>query len=889
MEYVYAEPNDQGTCTGATNATAVIDEIFLSQTHRHAIGHPFLFTIGERPAFFQVALSGSGASPDVQVEGTLNGNSLGTLCLKGPANLSPSIDLTQPNMDDYFSVTLPKSWVEIGLELTITAGNETRALTQSDLKVRPYTELNLVNVDMDIMDYNHLPHRTPIFDDFLEELASAVPVSMVRFGQFPEALKIPVMAANNWQGVPAVVSFDAELAESPLDRGLLNAAAQSVLSKIQIATGDFPNTIFFGNTLNLDPGGWGSEGHFVSFEYTDVFIHELGHAFSLPHWEWEYELANPEDDQHNYPYSGETGSGGGRGEAWNFIQDSYEFVSPYCEDESGVQGLERSDAMQREHPCVGIRPSGPAPWDGYGDFTVNAISNFLLGSEVETGQVAYRGNMVDYQFKDNPGYPRVILENGERAFTREASQPQNTFVEDLMKLPGTEAIEQTVFMISGSAHANDLTFNVIYEPIKYTGTLLPVIDPTDPTIFAVLQDLELDEAPQLYDQERDLTLKLTYIDGTVKHVLVPFQTSDRTNLAAPNDPVSLEFFSVVVPGDQALCNVQLYRREFLISDADNSTPGNINDPAQNINAANFMDGAVLMTTLDYSCNCPGSPGYIEPGTPCDDGNPYTVNDVEDGFCNCAGTVIPSCGKITNSAFTQTLVGWRNWGSEVTTINDEAAFTILSPGDAGFGFDLMEFLSGETYTVKFEAYALENRPLNVIHRAEYDFENDREGTEFLKTTFNITTTKTEYEATFTVTEDSNSSLLEFNFSGSDIGVFLDNVCLELTCGDEEIPSNGLDDDCDPSTADDVTTSVDVLLEENAISLFPNPTTGIFEISGPDDNYLIRILTAEGAVVQTIEYPGNSHNIDISQLPAGLLFIEISNEQHAPVCLKKIIKR
>ena len=48
QEYVFPEPDDQGDCLGLQNTTAVIDEVFLSQTHRHAIGHPLFFTIGER-------------------------------------------------------------------------------------------------------------------------------------------------------------------------------------------------------------------------------------------------------------------------------------------------------------------------------------------------------------------------------------------------------------------------------------------------------------------------------------------------------------------------------------------------------------------------------------------------------------------------------------------------------------------------------------------------------------------------------------------------------------------------------------------------------------------------------------------------------------------------
>ena len=793
QEYVFAEPNDQGDCLGNQNGTAVVEEVFMSQTHRHEIGHPLFFTIGERPALLQLAVSGSGVSPDVQVEGILDGNNLGTLCLKGPAMLSANINLAQPNFEDYFSVTLPKAWIREGLELRVSAGNSMRTLTQDDLKISPFTEVNIVMVRMDAMDYNTEPYNNSMFDNFLEEVASAIPASVVRFGEFPETLRLPSFAFSSWQNDIVLTSTDEELGNTNANTGNLNYYMDELLRDVQRSTGDYPNTIYYGNTLNLQPGGWGGDGAFVSFDFTDNFIHELGHALGCPHWGEFYRIPNPAEYDYSYPYKGEEGEASGRGTAWNFIQGSYEFVSPTCQDGSGnsIVGTERSDCMQRGYACIETRPSGPGPWDGFSDFSAKAMNNYLAGAQRQFGQIEDRGEIVDFHLPEQGGHPFAVINNGERTFTRANDDPDKEYKEDQIKLPGQTLVEQDVYLIYGSAHVNMPEVNILYEPIKYKGTLPPVIDPTDPATFAMLQNLDGEDAPDLYGQTRDITLKLIYADGTEAFQLVPLQSYSRPFSEEPDEILLPQYFGVVVPGNKSLCSVEMYHRDFMILDDGNDTPGNINDPAQNITAANFMDEATLITTLDYSCNCPGTPNYVEPGTPCDDGNILTINDVEDGFCNCAGTAIPYCGQVRNPSFTESLARWRYWGIEAESTNEEVAITILDIDDAGFGYEPLEVIQNESYTLKFDAYALEDRSIDVFLTGEFDFENGQDGTAFVNTSFEITTTKTEYEITFTASENEDRAFVEFNFSNSEVGLFIDNVCFDLgSCPPNYVGTNQL---------------------------------------------------------------------------------------------------
>jgi hypothetical protein len=77
QEYVFPEPDDQGSCIGNVNTTSIVEGVYISQTHRHSIDHPLFFMIGHRPALFQVAVTGAGLSPDVTLEGFIDDSSLG--------------------------------------------------------------------------------------------------------------------------------------------------------------------------------------------------------------------------------------------------------------------------------------------------------------------------------------------------------------------------------------------------------------------------------------------------------------------------------------------------------------------------------------------------------------------------------------------------------------------------------------------------------------------------------------------------------------------------------------------------------------------------------------------------------------------------------------------
>ncbi|MDA9333410.1 T9SS type A sorting domain-containing protein, partial [Saprospiraceae bacterium] len=74
---------------------------------------------------------------------------------------------------------------------------------------------------------------------------------------------------------------------------------------------------------------------------------------------------------------------------------------------------------------------------------------------------------------------------------------------------------------------------------------------------------------------------------------------------------------------------------------------------------------------------------------------------------------------------------------------------------------------------------------------------------------------------------------------------------------------------------VTGSPDLFLEDNCIALFPNPTSGHFNIQGDFQNYTIQILDSNGTVFIDLSSASSPLDIDISTLPQGLYFVLVKN--------------
>ncbi len=87
---------------------------------------------------------------------------------------------------------------------------------------------------------------------------------------------------------------------------------------------------------------------------------------------------------------------------------------------------------------------------------------------------------------------------------------------------------------------------------------------------------------------------------------------------------------------------------------------------------------------------------------------------------------------------------------------------------------------------------------------------------------------------------------------------------------------------------IVNEVDALAIESNIVLYPNPTEGVFTISGSLSSYQIEILDENGSLYETISTDLSLHSIDLSDLPDGLFFVKIENLSNGEIRVEKILK-
>ncbi len=189
------------------------------------------------------------------------------------------------------------------------------------------------------------------------------------------------------------------------------------------------------------------------------------------------------------------------------------------------------------------------------------------------------------------------------------------------------------------------------------------------------------------------------------------------------------------------------------------------------------------------------------GTPCNDDNPLTQNDVEDGACNCSGSIQPpsDCNQIVNGNFNANTANWELWNSNLTAnagLGNIAGITEegVNPWDAGIFQSNLIFEQGSTYQIRFDAQATANRTITVKAGLS-------DGSNIIYQNVNITTSMKTYTLNFNMTASTSFACsLEFHFGANASAFVLDNISLkDLDCC---LPEGTSCDDGNPFTQNDV---------------------------------------------------------------------------------------
>ena len=85
-----------------------------------------------------------------------------------------------------------------------------------------------------------------------------------------------------------------------------------------------------------------------------------------------------------------------------------------------------------------------------------------------------------------------------------------------------------------------------------------------------------------------------------------------------------------------------------------------------------------------------------------------------------------------------------------------------------------------------------------------------------------------------------------------------------------------------------TSTREVENENWIQFFPNPTVNEITVKGNLSNYQIELYDPVGRLLQTINFIGSTHNIDLSSMPKGIYIIKAVNKTNNFVEIQRIVK-
>lgn len=534
-----------------------------------------LHAIGGREALALVRLA-SGTAANPQLEGWRDGVQLGSVALSGA--LPATEDAGPAYATGIYSATLPKSWLAPGLKLRARADNYSAGafrepLVGADspaiLRVLPFYLFGAT-------DTNSIPLTTSAAPDTatVDELYAKWPVASVIAQNHPARRAVwPTLVVGPSDGRPAYVAHNTNEEHEAYQ---LMGAVLNLLGGLLGANGESsgpvqyyaPLVMFDANGVYKGPGGGlgsvGGDTGVGDHGYGGIFVHEQGHAMGLPHQGGAY-------DEGRYPYP----RGSLNGSAWGYDSTRKQFLAPFLPTTASTYARCHNDANRQidaQGRCVKQDPMQGGSGDqakGYrfatfSDYSTGMMQRHFEGiARVDNGKRVYDGGSIVADAAFPGGYKRwdsldrrwvnvdrVTTSNGLYGFDGGLPQQRDVPVHAIAisySLAGTAGVSQ------------------IYPVLSYRGNLLRTVDPTDAAQRASIVPNTSANAWYCHASGCDYSLRLTYTNGSVRHVLLQGgfrswfgpMTAPPAEATDPNNGASFRTWVINVPGDVALQKIEL--------------------------------------------------------------------------------------------------------------------------------------------------------------------------------------------------------------------------------------------------------------------------------------------------------------------------------------------
>jgi len=540
---------------------------------------------GRRPTLVLAQIS-SPTPVAPRVVAWLDGVQLGTVSLLAPNQLPPTESGGPAYAGDRYSAVLPAEWMKPGLRLAVTASNYVASMQRDievgadfDMKLRvlPFYLFGATPINSEPLSQTGVPP-----DDAKLEIAAKWPAATVDATNHP-AHKVSwpylVVGPRSDSSGVARAAYVANSTDDYKDGYAGMSAVLGVLGGLLSANGESPQAVqYYAPLLALNAAGesrgtggglgGGSVGTGDS-SYAGIFIHEQGHAFGLPHVGGAY-------DSHKYPYNW----GSLKGSAWGYDINHGEFLAPFVPSSASRYGACASDtfdgharALDAANRCVKQDPMQSGSGDqasgyryaSFSDYSTAVMQRWFEGKTTVNGDGthSYSGGKVARDASFPGGYKRW-----DRVDRRWVNYDTATSSGGLYGLHQNLPLQYDVPVYSivvTLSYAGTAGATQIYPPLRYTGNLLELIDPTVATERSSITPNTGTHYWYCHNGGCDYTLRVTYAGGTVRHLVLqggfrPWFGASSAPSASASDPLlgdSFRRWVVNVPDDGDITRIEL--------------------------------------------------------------------------------------------------------------------------------------------------------------------------------------------------------------------------------------------------------------------------------------------------------------------------------------------